>query len=172
MRHDQQSQYKAIGYQTDAQASLARKTLIVFNGGVSREPEVEYGRVVARNVRAIRNRIPDLKQSDLAERMRDLGFDTWHSQTVGTVERGERRLIADEAYGLALALGTTVVALLSPTKDDLAVSVPSGRSLPAVAAASVVSAANYRWVTWDGNKAVFHDKGQADYPSIPHGPLT
>ena len=50
--------------------------------------------------------------SAFAERMRSLGFSAWIRQTVGTAERGRRRITAEEMVGLAQALGAPVAALL------------------------------------------------------------
>lgn len=54
-----------------------------------------------------------MAQDKLALRMRSMGF-RWHRRTVFEVLRGRRRINIDELYGLALALETTVGALLSP----------------------------------------------------------
>jgi hypothetical protein len=48
-----------------------------------------------------------LAGQDLAARMQRLGYGAWLYQTVGNVERGKRRVTAEEV--LALALDTTGV---------------------------------------------------------------
>src|ERR1700733_14437651 len=87
-----------------------------------------FGDVLARNLRAARSR-RDLSQQAVAARMRALGYDAWLHQTVGNVEKGKRRVTADEILGLAWALDTTVNALLSPIEEDEAVSFPSGATI-------------------------------------------
>jgi hypothetical protein len=46
--------------------------------------------------------------------MRNLGFDWWYQQTVGAVERGERRLTTEETLGLSVALEATLAAIVLP----------------------------------------------------------
>jgi hypothetical protein len=58
--------------------------------------------------------------------MRALGYG-WLPQTVGCIERGERRVTAVEILGLAAALETSIAVLLKPTVDDRLVAFPSGR---------------------------------------------
>jgi transcriptional regulator with XRE-family HTH domain len=78
--------------------------------------------VVIENVK-VYMRWRDLNQEDLADRMTmiGMGFDkkgggktTWHRRTVGQMLNGHRRIDVNELFGLALALETTVGALLSP----------------------------------------------------------
>jgi hypothetical protein len=85
--------------------------------------------------------------------MRALGFD-WQRQTVAGVEKGTRRVMAEEVLGLALALETTVTLLLSPADPDVVVALPSGAELPAVSLVrltghGVSRAFNDRTITWD-----------------------
>jgi transcriptional regulator with XRE-family HTH domain len=85
------------------------------------------GAILADNVageRAARG----LQQSDLADRMRSLGWK-WVRQTVGEVERGGRRLTAEELFGLAICLETTLQRLLEPPPRDEWVQLPSGESV-------------------------------------------
>src|SRR5690242_7590961 len=78
---------------------------------------VPYGDVLAANIRAARRRPrPVLTQAAVAKRMRQLGF-TWHFQTVGNIERGERPLGAAELVALSFVLGTTAEVLLLPPSD-------------------------------------------------------
>jgi 8-oxo-dGTP pyrophosphatase MutT (NUDIX family)/transcriptional regulator with XRE-family HTH domain len=90
-----------------------------------------YGEVLARNIRAARSRA-DLSQQDLAARMQRLGYSAWLYQTVGNVERGKRRVTAEEILALALALGTTISALMSASDQDGAIELPGGQALGAV----------------------------------------
>jgi transcriptional regulator with XRE-family HTH domain len=89
-----------------------------------------YAEVIAKNIRAARGRA-DINQQLLADRMRNLGFTAWLHQTVGNVERGKRRVTAEEALGLAIALETTMQHLLSPLLQDGPAVLPSGLSLSA-----------------------------------------
>lgn len=57
---------------------------------------------VAGNIRAARARL-DIKQRDLADRMKALGHN-WHRLTVSRVERGYRKVSAEEVVGLCVAL--------------------------------------------------------------------
>jgi transcriptional regulator with XRE-family HTH domain len=87
-----------------------------------------YTDVLARNIRAARSRA-DLTQEELAARMRALGFSGWLYQTVGSVERGKRRVTAEEIHGLAWALEVTMPELMSPTDGDREVELPGGQVL-------------------------------------------
>lgn len=69
---------------------------------------VQWDTTIAANIRAERARI-GIDQETLVKRMRALGYDTWHRQTVGKVERGERRVLADELPGLARCLGCHLI---------------------------------------------------------------
>jgi len=64
--------------------------------------------IVAANIRAERAR-KGIGQADLTEAMRDLGYTAWHPQTVSRVERGDRRVQAEELLGLATCLGCHVL---------------------------------------------------------------
>jgi transcriptional regulator with XRE-family HTH domain len=59
---------------------------------------------IAANIRAERARA-GLSQKQVADGMRERGHATWHPQTVGAVERGERQVWAAEVYALAGVLG-------------------------------------------------------------------
>jgi transcriptional regulator with XRE-family HTH domain len=76
----------------------------------------EYDDLLAANLRAERARI-HLDQASVVEQMRGLGFTTWHRQTLGNVERGGRRLLASEIFGLAMVLNTSVRSLMGLTPD-------------------------------------------------------
>ena len=103
--------------------------------------------VLVPNTRAARARL-DLDQGDVHERMRALGFTNWHRPTMGKVERGERRLLAEEIMALAIALETTVSELMLPHDDDAQIVFPSG-----VKVAGMRLLSNDRSVTWDEKNA-------------------
>lgn len=69
---------------------------------------------VCRNLRAARA-AAQLKQDDVAERMRELGFAAWRHSTVSLTERGQRRITVDELLGLAVAFEVSVQSLLEQT---------------------------------------------------------
>ena len=66
---------------------------------------------LAANIRAERAR-KGLDQASVVNGMRDLGFSEWRRQTVSRVERGERRVLAEEICALTIVLGTSVAALM------------------------------------------------------------
>lgn len=124
---------------------------------------VPYGSLVARNLRAARA-AANLSQSDVSERMRDLGYKTWLRSTVSLTEQGKRRLTCEEAVGLMVALETSLDALLYPPKDREFVDIllPAGQ-------ATLLPAAKYGHVEsglWDGNvsklKPYPHGGGESD----------
>jgi transcriptional regulator with XRE-family HTH domain len=111
-----------------------------------------YSEGLLENIRATRAR-KKLDQADVSERMRKLGYTSWHRQTLGKVERGERRLAASEILGLALALGTNMSVLLSGPPDDtikLGDGQISGQDVTTLA-----SGRNNGAVRWNGNEPVF-----------------
>ena len=108
-----------------------------------REPE-QYALILGTNVAAARSRMR-LRQSSLAARMGSLGWN-WHPQTVSEVEAGRRAVRADEVLGLALALETSVMTLMSPPLDSPAVATPSGALIGADRFAAIDSS-----VEWDGD---------------------
>lgn len=138
-----------------ASLSLHQPRKSWLNGRVPTDPAA-YGAVISRNVVAARARAR-LKQSEVATRMRALGY-SWHPQTVGEIEKGNRRLTADETLGLAEALGVSVAALLAPSADDELIRLPSGDPLPAAHVGALVYGRNFGAVTWDGDKPVFTDQ--------------
>lgn len=87
------------------------------------------GAILAGNIAAARVR-RRLQQQDLADRMRALGWK-WVRQTVGEVEKNNRRVTPDELVGLAASLETTVQYLMSPQLFDGPVELPAGVSLTA-----------------------------------------
>lgn len=77
---------------------------------VTDNPAVIQGAVAA-NIRAERARAR-LSQQDVAGAMQARGFAYWRQQTTGAVERGERRVTADELVALANVLQASPEALL------------------------------------------------------------
>lgn len=120
---------------------------------------IPYTTVLARNARVARV-ARDLDQEAVALRMRALGFSAWVRQTVQRVEREKRRLVAEEIFGLALALDTSIAALYAPPvpSDDNLIELPSGDLLPAAHVGTLAYGRNFGSVTWDGNKPVFTDQ--------------
>lgn len=137
----------------------------MFTGCVPADEET-YGAVLSRNVVAARARAR-LKQSEVADRMRALGF-SWHPQTVGEVERGTRRLMAEEILGIALAVGATVGALMEPAAEDRTVVLPSGAELPGGSVQASVRHVNDGRVRWDDGKPVIGEPGAWRYTGPPH----
>ena len=113
-----------------------------------------YAAVLAKNIRAARSRA-DISQDTLAARMRALGYKEWLYQTVGKVERGNRRITAEEIRGLAWCLDTSVAALLKPTEDDKFTEFPSGAAIAVVSDRRSVDGANDGAVRWSGTEPVF-----------------
>lgn len=69
-----------------------------------------FADVLAGNIRGVRA-LQGLSQDDVAARMVALGYD-WHRATVSAVERGTRRVTAEELLGLALVFEMTIPALI------------------------------------------------------------
>jgi transcriptional regulator with XRE-family HTH domain len=130
-------------------AVLEKIALIAQTQGMrTSEP---YKRLVGRRVKEARV-AASLSQADLAERMQDLGFSSWLSQTVSSTERAARRVTAEELLGLMVACETDLTALLYPAADFQSVSLPAGQQV-------VLPAAKYaynpkRHSIWDGNKSL------------------
>jgi len=95
------------------------------------------GAILARNIAAARAG-RGLQQSDLADRMRALGWK-WVRQTVGEIENNRRRLTAEEVLGLAICLETTMLRLLTPLWTEEEVELPGGISLPQASVRIVLS---------------------------------
>jgi 8-oxo-dGTP pyrophosphatase MutT (NUDIX family) len=112
-----------------------------------------YDEVLRRNIRALRNRA-GFNQALVVERMRNLGYSSWHRQTMGNIERGDRRVLAEEIFGLAHALETTIAALLNPVPDDKVVEFPSGAAISVWSVQELVSPGlNVGQVAWVGGGA-------------------
>ena len=80
--------------------------------------------------------------------MRALGY-SWHPQTVGEVEKGNRRLTAEETLALAFVLVTSTGALLDPGPDDEVIELPSGQEISAETVRASIRFQNDRSVWWD-----------------------
>lgn len=98
----------------------------------------------------------------MAERMDALGYG-WRQQTVAAAER-DRRVTAGELLGLALALETSIRALLGSGPDVRAVALPSGLKVPAVVISQMTKDYNDGWVQWEENfptynKYLWDDQG-------------
>lgn len=125
-----------------------------------------YGEVLALNVRAARSR-KRLGQASVVARMRALGYDQWHRQTMGKVERGERRLMVEEILGLALALETSIGMLLDPTRDDQLVTLPAGQHMQVMTVLRSVRHFNDGMVYWEGDEPRF----DRDEPNLDNADL-
>lgn len=128
-----------------------------------------YADVIVRNIRGMRSR-KGLDQSELVERMRALGFTNWHRQTISRVERGDRRIQAEELLGLAVALETTMPALLTALDDDKAVEFPSGQVVDAAYVRALATGFNDGSVKWKGNTPEFGPGKRAWFAGDPDAP--
>lgn len=123
-------------------------------------PPTTYGDVLADNIRAARSR-KRLGQANVVARMRALGFDQWHRQTMGKIERGERRVMAEEVLGLALALETSLMSLIEPVREDGPIALPSGAALLFGTVHELIWGGSELTVTWDGDVPEFPDREPA-----------
>ena len=120
-----------------------------------------HAEVLVRNIRAVRSR-KGLEQANAVARMRALGYLNWHRQTMGKIERGERRVTTDEVLGLACALETTVGALMTPRDEDRIVAFPSGETV-SVQSVRLSVRAHYQEppvVSWEGDVPVFSQQAE------------
>lgn len=124
-----------------------------------------YADVVARNVRATMTR-QGLKPANVVTRMRALGYETWHRQTMGKVMRSERRVLSEEMLALALALETSIAALMAPAYDDKIVDLPSGETVSVTSVRLSARGFNDGAVRWEGDVPVFVDTTH-DLPTPP-----
>jgi hypothetical protein len=85
-----------------------------------------YRAVLADNIAAERAR-RRLNQTALAAEMTGLGFG-WIRQTVTEVEKGNRRVTAEEVLGLAVVLAVPVDVLIYP-RDEPSVTLPGGQEV-------------------------------------------
>lgn len=134
-----------------------------------------YADVLAANFRAARARA-GLDQETVAARMRALGFTEWRYQTAGVIEKGKRRITAEEIMALAWVLETSIHALMKPPDELGEVRFRSGDLISARSAALLTSAYNDGAVTWDGTRPDFTpDRGEVSAlimitPRIPAPP--
>jgi DNA-binding XRE family transcriptional regulator len=119
-----------------------------------------YAEVLARNIRVARARA-DVTQAQAAERMQALGFSTWLRSTVSLIEQGKRRLMAEEALALALALETSLARLLKADRDDGYISLPGG--IP-VHPDSINMTAHDGDIGWDGDTPVPNPRRRVPAP--------
>lgn len=106
-----------------------------------------YGKILGRNIAAARGGLR-LSQSGLAARMRELGFP-WQQQTVAAVEKATRRPAAEEILGLALAMQTTIAALMTASERDDYLELPNGKWMGAVSLERLAGrGVNDRTVRW------------------------
>jgi transcriptional regulator with XRE-family HTH domain len=122
----------------------------VHNRSVS---PAQYKDILAANIRAMRAR-KGLGQDALAARMRSLGLGHWIRQTVAASEKGSRRVTAEEIFALALALQTSITALMGEAGDEKVIELPGG-SLDAEDLRTLASGRNNGAVQWDGDRPVF-----------------
>jgi transcriptional regulator with XRE-family HTH domain len=110
-----------------------------------------------------------LTQTDLAERMKQLGYEKWSRQTVAEIVSGNRRVLAEELFGLALCLDAAVDRLMRPLWEQEDIELTSGFALPALAVGQLVGGGDFgdepaervarlrefrRGIRWDGNVLV------------------
>ena len=136
--------------------ALEKIALIAQTQGMSRS--VPYKLLVARRIKEARV-AAGLNQADLAERMQDLGFTSWLSQTVSSTERAARRVTSEELLGLMVACETDLTALIYPAAEFQGILLPAGQEV-------VLPAAKYgynpdRHRAWDGNRCLL--------TRFPHG---
>lgn len=125
-----------------------------------------YRDVLARNLRAARSRL-DISQQSLAARMRALGYEAWLHQTVGNVEKGKRRVTAEEILGLSYALETSVAALMMPTEDDRSVAFPAGQSVKVTSVRYSVIGYTDKSVRWADDLPEFSDPARRPVLTAP-----
>jgi transcriptional regulator with XRE-family HTH domain len=117
-------------------------------------PALTFTEWFARNFRAARAAAGH-HQGDVSERMNGLGFKEWRRQTVARVERGERRVSAEEAFWLAYVLDTSVARLMSPTEDDHWVAAPNGKTIHAQHARQRMRSTGDAAIQWHDNTPEF-----------------
>jgi 8-oxo-dGTP diphosphatase len=113
-----------------------------------------YASILARNLRAARA-AANLSQTEVGERMRDLGFTAWMRSTVSLAEQGKRRLTAEEVFWLAYVVDVSVTRLASPTEDDNWIAAPNGGRIHAQHARERMRSTRDGAIRWERNKARF-----------------
>jgi hypothetical protein len=98
--------------------------------------------------------------------MNALGFENWHRQTLSKLERGDRRLQADELLALAYALDTSIEILLKPAADARGYIQLGAGPVHMQHAAARVRGVSDGAIRWDGNKPDFMvtHAGMSDEP--------
>lgn len=83
--------------------------------------------VLAEAIRSAMGR-RNLSQTDMSERMTNLGYPKWSRQTVAEVMTGGRRILAAELYPLSFALEMPLPALVMPWTEagPAEIELPSG----------------------------------------------
>jgi transcriptional regulator with XRE-family HTH domain len=113
----------------DHENNLAPGTMRVHDALMA---PASFGEVLAGNIRAARSRA-NLDQAVVVARMKALGFTTWHRQTLGKVERNERRVTGEELFGLALSLEVSVPTLTTAADyRDGYIELPNGYRIGAI----------------------------------------
>lgn len=111
---------------------------------------ISYDDVLAGNIRAARAQAK-LSQDSVVERMRHLGYENWHRQTLSKIEGGTRRVLAREVVGLALVLETTLPSLLGPGTRADDIELPGGQRIGAVSLERLAGrGSNDHAVQWAG----------------------
>jgi hypothetical protein len=113
-----------------------------------------YGDLMARNAAAARAR-RRLGLRNVEARMRCLGFGKWHRGIMGKIERGERRLLAEELLALAYALETSIEALIAPAVDERGFIPLGDGAVHMEHAAARVRSVSDGAIRWDGDEPVF-----------------
>ena len=113
-----------------------------------------YGDLIARNVAAVRAR-RQLDLRNVEARMRALGFEKWHRGIMGKIERGERRLLAEELLGLAYALETSIEVLMTPATDERGYIALGEGGVHMMHAAARVRGVSDDAIRWEGDKPIF-----------------
>jgi 8-oxo-dGTP diphosphatase len=111
------------------------------------------GEILAGNIAAARGR-RRLQQSDLADRMRALGWK-WVRQTVGEIENNRRRVSTDELIGLSYALETEVGNLLLPAPGEVRLAALPAGQLVILPLQHEMPDGMGGSVLWDGNRPKF-----------------
>jgi transcriptional regulator with XRE-family HTH domain len=116
---------------------------------------IAYGDLLARNLRAARA-AANLSQTDVGERMGNLGFTAWMRSTVSLAEQGKRRVTAEEVFALSYVLETTILRLvIGPTDGDERITFPAGTAVDAMSVIGSARGSRDGAVRWDGNSPVF-----------------
>lgn len=88
-----------------------------------------------------------MSQLALAEAMRARGFD-FYQQTIGKIERGERRVTIGEAFGLADALGVDLTELVEQDENQSTAQVMDAHALVSASQKRLEGATDDFLVDW------------------------